>query len=121
MGGGGLICILCHDMCARVEVDLFVFCVMACVHRWMGLIVHTCAVLLCALYCMYAVLLCASYCMQSVLCALYCMYAVLLCAGWRGAYLCVYNDMCTGGGRLICVRVMTCVHGWRWAYLCFVS
>ena len=49
-GGGGLICILCHDMCARVEVDLFVcvchdvcarvevglfvFCVMTCVHGW---------------------------------------------------------------------------------------
>ena len=51
MGGGGLICVLCHDMCTRVEVGLFVLCVMTCVHRWM------CAVLLCALYCMYVVLL----------------------------------------------------------------
>ena len=76
-GGGGIICVLCNDVCARVEVGLFVFCVMMRVHGWrwaylccvcndvcawveVGLLyIHTYAVLLCALYCMYAVLLCA--------------------------------------------------------------
>ena len=34
MGGGGLICVVCNDVCVRVEVGLFVFCVMMCVHGW---------------------------------------------------------------------------------------
>ena len=70
-GGGGLICVLCHDMCAQVEVVLFVFCVMTCVHGWRW-----------AYLC-----LCHDMCAR-VEVGLFVFCVMTYVHGWRWAYLC---------------------------------